>query len=428
MFKKLSIRRALALVSISGLLLSMAGCGSVGSSTGTSASKDSRDYFKVGVITSLSGSEVYGGNVTKYGYDLWADAVNKKGGIKVGDKSYQVKLVYADDQSDPTAGANAAERMITSEKVDFILGPYTSGVTMAVAPILDKYKVPMITGSAESPVIWKNKFKYTFGAIPAADLTANSPLETLAKQPNPPKSVAILGVNDAFSKAVAEAFKASAEKIGMKVVKFDVVPAGTDFTPLISAIKQLNPDVLAVGGHETEHMQVIKASKSLGFMPKAFVMHYGITTPDFIKNTGKDGDYVYGAAVWTPDLKLQDDLFGSVQDYVKASKEKFNAEPDYTQAACSATGEAFSAALAQIGAKPPLSDQQRERLAKALEQVDIKTFFGPIKFATDGNWYHDNVGLKALTIQMRNGNQLVVGPDNLKAKDPVYPVPAFNAR
>lgn len=425
MFKKFSIERVLVLAAISALIVSLAGCSA---RSGATASAEARDYFKVGVITSLSGAEVYGGNVTKYGYDLWADAVNKKGGIKVGDKSYQVKLLYADDQSDPTAGANAAERMITSEKVDFILGPYTSGVTKAVAPILDKYKVPMITGSAESPTIWTQKFAYTFGTIPAADLTANSPLDTLSKLTNPPKTVAILGVNDAFSKAVAEAFKSSAEKNGMNVVKYDVVPAGTDFTPLISAIKQLNPDILAVGGHETEHMQIVKGCKSLGFMPKAFVMHYGITTPDFIKNLGVDGDYVYGAAVWTPDLKLKDDLFGTVQDYVKASKEKFNVLPDYTQAGCSATGEAFSTALANIGAKPPLSDQQREQLAKALEQIDIQTFYGPIKFATEGNWYHNNVGLKALTIQMLKGDQLVVGPNNLKAKDPVYPVPTFSVR
>ncbi|HBV89195.1 amino acid ABC transporter substrate-binding protein [Desulfosporosinus sp.] len=430
MFKKLPIRRAVVVLAISCLILSLTGCGGAktGADAGNSASTEARDYYKVGVITSLSGAEVQGGNITKYGYDLWAETVNNKGGIKVGDKGYQVKLVYADDQSDPAAGANAVERMITSEKVDFILGPYTSGVTKAVAPILDKYKVPMITGSAESPSIWTQKFKYTFGSVPAADLTAISPLETLSKLPNPPKTVAVLGVNDAFSKAVAEAFKASAEKNGITVVKFDVVPAGTDFTPLISAIKQLNPDVLAVGGHENEHMEVIKASKSLGFMPKAFVMHYGITNPDFSKNLGKDADYTFGAAVWTPDLDLKDDLFGSAQDYVKAYKDKYNAIPDYTAAACSATGESFSAALAKIGAKPPLSDQQREELTKTLEQIEVNTFYGPIKFATDGNWYHDNVGLKALVIQMINGEQVIVGPEAMKAKDPVYPVPAFNVR
>jgi branched-chain amino acid transport system substrate-binding protein len=420
--KRSNGKHILVAVLILGLLFSVVGC-----SGQTKA--EARDYFKVGVITSLSGPEVYGGNVTRRGYEMWAETVNKKGGIKVGDKSYQVKLVYADDQSDPTAGADAAERMITSEKVDFILGPYTSGVTMAVAPILEKYKIPMITGSAESPLIWKQKFTYTFGSIPAVDLTGSAPITTLASDlSSAPKSIAIIGVNDPFSKSVAEAFKASAEKAGMSVVKYDIVPAGTDFTPLISAIKEKNPDVLAVGGHEKEHMEVIKAAKSLGFMPKAFIMHYGITTPDFFKNLGKDSDYVYGAAVWTPELNFKDQLFGSTKEYVEGAKARWGSVPDYTEAASSATGEVFAEALAKITATPPLSEEQRIKLVKAIEEVKIDTFYGPIKYATEGNWYHNNVGLKALTIQLMKGEQVIVGPKDVKAKDPVYPVPVFSAR
>lgn len=404
------------------LALLVSGCG------GTQSEK--RDFFKVGVITSLSGSEAYGGNVTRRGYELWAETVNKKGGIKVGDKSYQVKLVFADDQSDPNAGADAAQRMITSEKVDFILGPYTSGVTIAVSPILEKYKVPMITGSAESPLIWKQKFKYTFGTIPAVDLTGSQPISTLAKEVGtPPASIAILGVNDPFSKATAEAFKAAAEKEGIKIVKFDIVPAGTDFTPLISAIKSMNPDVLAVGGHEKEHMEIVKAAKSLGYMPKVFLMHYGITTPDFIKNLGKDADFVMGATTWTPDLNYKDAVFGSTKEYVEAAKIRYGTVPDYTEAACAATGQIFTAALAKISAMPPLSDEQREKLAKALEEVSLdSTLYGPIKFATSGDWYHNNTGLKALTIQLMNGDQVIVGPKDVKLKDPVYPVPPLTSR
>lgn len=422
--KTLSTRRLfVALFIIISMAVSLTGCGG-----GNSAEK--RDFYKVGVITSLSGPEAYGGNVTKRGYELWAETVNKKGGIKVGDKSYQVKLVYADDQSDPAAAADAAQRMITSEKVDFILGPYTSGVTMAVAPILEKYKIPMITGSAESPLIWKQKFKYTFGTIPAVDLTGSTPITTLVKDTQtPPKTIVILGVNDPFSKATAEAFKAASEKEGLQVLKFDIVPAGTDFTPLISAIKGLNPDILAVGGHEKEHMEIIKASKSLGFMPKAFVMHYGITTPDFIKNLGKDSDYVLGATVWTPDLNYKDPLFGSTKEYVEQAKARYNTVPDYTEAGCAVTGEIFAAALAKVGAAPALSEADREKLVQALEGIQITdSLYGPIKFATDGNWYHNNTGLKPLTIQIVNGDQVIVGPKDANPKALVYPVPPMSSR
>jgi branched-chain amino acid transport system substrate-binding protein len=87
------------------------------------AADDARDFFKIGVITSLSGDLATGGNVTKRGYDLWADEVNKSGGIDIKGKKYPVKLFYGDAQSEPSQGASAAERLATQEKVDMVLGP-----------------------------------------------------------------------------------------------------------------------------------------------------------------------------------------------------------------------------------------------------------------------------------------------------------------
>ncbi|GAW93026.1 branched-chain amino acid ABC transporter substrate-binding protein [Calderihabitans maritimus] len=337
-----------------------------------------------------------------------------------------MKMFYADAQSDPAAGADAVERMITKEGVDFLLGPYTSGVTLGVAPIAEKYKVPMITGSAESPLIWQQKFKYTFGTIPAVNLTAISPIYTLAKKGA--KSIAIIGMNDAFSKATAEAFKGTAEKLGLQVVKYDIVPSGTDFTPLLSAIKELNPDIVAVGGHEKEHMEVIKAAKSLNFMPKAFLMHYGVTNPDFVENLGKDAEGVFGAAVWTIDIDLPDPLFGSTKEFAEGYRNRWGNYPDYTAAGCTVAGEMFEAALEKIGATPPLSEEEREALVAALEEVKLDTFYGTIDFASEGEWYHNNTGLKPLTIQIQNGEAKIVGPASAKMAEPVYPAPGWNER
>ncbi|GBF35286.1 branched-chain amino acid transporter substrate-binding protein [Desulfocucumis palustris] len=405
-----------------------AGCGNKEAAT-TGDSKEQGDVFKVGVLTSLSGAEVYGGNITKRGYDTWADTVNQKGGIKVGDKQYKVQMFYADDQSDPASGADAVERMITKDKVDFILGPYTSGVTLAAAPICEKYKVPMITGSAESPMIWQQKFKYTFGTIPAVNLTASYPVNTLVSDiPGGAKTMAILAVNDAFSKAVAESFKATAEKLGVKVVKYDIVPAGTDFTPLLGAIKGLNPDVVAVGGHEKEHMEVIKSAKSLGFLPKAFLMHYGVTNPDFVKNLGKDAEAVYGASTWTSDLDIADALFESSKKFVETYKTKWGDEPDYTATGCTVAGEVFGAALEKLGAKPPLSESDREAMVTVLEDIKVDTLYGATSFAKEGDNYHNNTGLEGLTIQIQGGAVKIVGPKDKKLAEPIYPAPAWDKR
>ena len=392
--------------------------------------QEKRDFFKVGVVTSLSGELAFGGSVTKRGYDLWEDAINAQGGIDIGGKKYKVKLVYADDQSTPATAAVAGERLITQEKVDFILGPYASGATLALAPITEKYKMPHITGSAESPLIWLKKFKYTFGTIPPVSINARSAIKTLAEDVKPkPQTIAILGIDDAFSKFAAEAQKIEAEKQGLKVVKYEIVPEGSDYTPSISAIKPLNPDIFAMGNHEKAAIEMIKIAKELKFNPKAYTQHYGMTTPDFRKGLGKDIEYVFGNSVWTEDMKVQGTaLFKTPKEYADAMRKKFNVDPDYTEAGCTAAGIAFQEALRAIKAAPPLTEAQKDALVGALEKLNIMTFYGQVKFASEGEFYHSNAGLQPVTLQYQGGKLVVVGPGKFKVVAPQYPAPAWEKR
>jgi branched-chain amino acid transport system substrate-binding protein len=386
-------------------------------------------FFKVGVVTELSGDLATGGNVTKRGYDLWAQEVNAKGGIEIKGKKYPVKLFYADAQSNPAAGAAAAERLITQEKVDFILGPYSSGVTLAVAPVVEKYKIPMITGSAESPLIWTNKFYYTFGTVPPVNFTGSVAIKTLSELKSAPKTAVILGSNDTFSKATAEAFKGAAEAAKIKVLKFNIVPAGQDLTPLLSAIRSLKPDLIAFGGHDEELIKLVKALRQIDYTPKALLMHYGVTEPAFVQALGKDANQVFGASVWTASAKTHSKiLWPSAAAYESAAEKAFNTPSDYTQAGSSAAGIAFQAVLQKIGATPGMSEEQRHKLVKALEEVDVETFYGRIKFATSGNYYHANVGMTPLTIQIQNGKIVIVGPQKGQEASAQYPMQAWKSR
>ncbi|HSB06118.1 MAG TPA: amino acid ABC transporter substrate-binding protein [Thermodesulfobacteriota bacterium] len=397
---------------------------------GSGQAQEKRDFFKVGVVTSLSGELAFGGSVTKRGYDLWEDAVNAQGGIDIGGKKYKVKLVYADDQSTPATAAVAGERLITQEKVDFILGPYASGTTLALAPITEKYKMPHITGSAESPLIWLKKFKFTFGTVPPVSLNARSAIKTLAEDVSPkPKTIAILGIDDAFSKFAAEAQKIEAEKQGLKVLRYDIVPEGSDYTPSISAIKPLNPDIFAMGNHEKAAIEMIKIAKELKFNPKAYTQHYGMTTPDFRKGLGKDIENVFGNSVWTEDMKIQGTvLFKSPKEYADAMRKKFNVDPDYTEAGSTAAGIAYQEALRAIKAAPPLTEAQKEALVAALEKLNIMTFYGQVKFAAEGEFYHSNAGLQPVTLQYQGGKLVVVGPGKFRVVAPKYPTPPWDKR
>ncbi len=396
---------------------------------GLAGAEEARDHYKIGVITSLSGDLATGGNVTKRGYDLWAQAVNEQGGIEIGGKKYAVKLFYADDQSEPSVGASAAERLATQEKVDFVLGPYASGVTLACAPVLEKYRIPMITGSAESPLIWRQKFRYTFGTIPPVNYTGSMPIETLMALNPTPKTAFILGSNDAFSKATAEAFKAAAEAHGMKVLKFDIVPAGQDLTPYMSVAKATRPDLIAFGGHDEELINLVKALRQIDYTPKALLMHYGVTEPAFVEALGKDAEGVFGGSVWTGSLKTHGSLlWPDAPTYAQAAIKAFNVPADYTQAGCSAAGIAIQAALQKIQAAPPLSEEKREALVKALEELDIDTFYGKINFAEEGEFYHANIGLTPLTVQIQQGHAKIVGPKEHMETPVIYPLKPWKER
>jgi len=388
------------------------------------------DEFKIGVITSLSGDLATGGNVTKRGYDLWGKAVNAQGGIQIKGKKYPVRLIYGDDQSQPAQAASAAERLAVQEKVDVVLGPYASGMTLAAAPVLEKYKIPMITGSAESPLIWRQKFRYTFGTIPPVNFTGSAVIKTLAALPGGPKSAVIYGTNDAFSKATAEAFQTTAEQVGIKVLKFNILPPKQDLTPLMSAAKVLNPDLIAFGGHDEELINLVKVLTQLDFTPKALLMHYGVTEPAFIQALGKNANQVLGASVWTGSMQTKGALgWPTAKAYADAAVAEYPKDPaDYTQAACSAAGLVFQAALVQLAAAPPLDEAARTKLVEILEKIDLQTFYGRVKFATEGDYYHSNAGLTPLTVQILDGKERVVAPAESAQTKLSYPMTPWNKR
>jgi branched-chain amino acid transport system substrate-binding protein len=223
--------------------------------------------------------------------------------------------------------------------------------------------------------------------------------------------------------------KAAAEKAGIKVLKYEIVPEGSDYTPSVTAIKSLKPDIFAMGNHEKAAIEMIKIAKELKFNPKAYVQHYGMSTPDFRKGLGKDIEYVFGISYWTENMKIQSTgLFKNPKEFADTIRKKFNVDPDYTEAGCAAAGIAFQEALRAIKAAPPLTEAQKDALIGALEKLDIGTFYGRVKFATEGDAYHANAGLESVTLQYQGGKLTEVGPPKTRVALPKYPAPPWDKR
>ena len=106
--------------------------------------------LKLGASVGMTGRLAKEGGYVKDGYTLWMEMVNAKGGIKVGNDNYKVEIVFYDDKSDPQTGAKLTEKLITEDKVKFILGPFGSGITLATSAIGEKYKVLTVACQANA--------------------------------------------------------------------------------------------------------------------------------------------------------------------------------------------------------------------------------------------------------------------------------------
>lgn len=402
---------------------SMLGAGSLALGAPAFA-QDQGKTIRCGVVTSLSGENRFGGNLTRRGYDLWAEEINKLGGVEIAGQRYPVEMFYGDAQSRPASGADAAERLIIQDDVNVLFGPYTSGVTLAVQPISMKYRVPMISGSAESPNVWLPKPPFNFGMIPAVDLTSGKSIKVLAESIGPQaKSAAVIGVDEPFSKDTAEGFRNGVEAAGLELKRYELFPANADLTPIVSKLKADNADIVAVGGHESVFINFVNTAQSLNYRPKALIMHYGITSAAFISQLGPEANGILGVSVWTEGLPYRDDLFGSASDYADLSFSRWGTRPDYTEAACSASGLVLQDAARRLGKAPPWDQQTRAELAEAIEATEIETFYGPVAFAKEGTHYHNNTKPVPVVVQIKDGKVVPVAPSDAAKGELTYPIP-----
>ena len=154
--------------------------------------------LKLGASVGITGRLAKEGGYVKDGYTLWMEEVNKRGGIKVGDDRYKVEIIFYDDKSDPQTGAKLTEKLITEDKVKFILGPYGSGITLATSAIGEKYKVLTVACQANALNIYERGFKYIISILPPATYYLRPVVDLSLKLKPQAKSAAVIWADDSF--------------------------------------------------------------------------------------------------------------------------------------------------------------------------------------------------------------------------------------
>ena len=153
-----------------------------GALAGGSAAQ-AQDVIKVGAPLPLTGPLSPEGSKQQRGYNLWAETVNAKGGIKAGGKTYKVEIVYVDYASNTPRAVQSAERLITEDKVNFLFSPFGSGAAKAASSVSEKYGIPTIAATASSEQVYDQGYKFLFGTF-TPNQTLTEPLADLVTAKN----------------------------------------------------------------------------------------------------------------------------------------------------------------------------------------------------------------------------------------------------
>ncbi|MCI0483914.1 MAG: amino acid ABC transporter substrate-binding protein [candidate division NC10 bacterium] len=391
---------------------------------GPASPKVEGDTIIFGAAVSLTGKYSTNGKNTQDGYELGVKRINEMGGVRVGGKYYRIKVLYYDDESTPARGAQLAERLINQDGVKFMLGPYSSGVTKAIAPVTEKYKIPHVEGNGAARELFTQGYKYLFAVLSTSDYylrdAVNLAAEVAKQQGRDPKSlkIAMAFENDPFSLDVRDGVVEDAKRWGMQIVIDDKLPTEiNDMAATLTKVKALKPDILVVSGHARGATLAVRQVSDMKIeVPMLAVTHCDAAR--VAETLSKAAEYTLCAAQWDRSLNYKDKWFGTAEEYAKRFEKEFNYAPPYQAA------ESTAALLVYIDAFERAGSFDIEKVREAIAKTDVMTFYGPVKFDATGK----NTAKPMVLYQIQNGDYKVVAPTKVAEGKLIHPIPPWSKR
>jgi branched-chain amino acid transport system substrate-binding protein len=296
------------------------------------------------------------------------------------------------------------EKLITEDKVDAVMGPYSSPITEAVANVSEKYQKVMVSPLAATTSIFKKGRKYIFMVISPAEAYLEGLVDMAAKRGL--KTIAIVNEDTLFTKASA---------VGVtEIAKKKAYPKGnTDFSALLTKLKAANPDVIAASTYFDDAVAITRQMKELNVSAKMYGVTVGGDLPKFYDLLKQNAEYVYGSTQWEGTLP-----YPGQKEFVDSYQKKFGREPVYHSAAGYAGCVIYAEGVRRAGGLD--SDKVRDQLLK----LETRTFFGDYKVDPDGF----QTAHKMVMFQWQDGKKVTVWPDDLASGKPRFPTPGWGQR
>lgn len=373
------------------------------------------DAIGVGMTASLTGTYRQLGAQALAGARLWAQEANRRGGILVPVRGGRVPIsfLYYDDESDPRVAARYTRRLLQDDGVDLLLGPYSSGLTLAATRVAEECGTVLWNHGGAADTLYEQGFRWIVGVLSPAGRYFQGIVELVRRMDPSARRLALFGAGrSGFARAVLAGAETQA-----RVLEFEIVFRGDHRAPdggrqeLLRSLRASRPDlILAAGAFEDDillarHLvECHLRARAIGLVAAGVDAFYG--------RLGDAADGFLGPSQWEPALPRQPDVGPPPREAAAALAAAVGQPADYPAAQACAAGFVVERCVEVAGTPAP------RRLRDVAGQLDFTTFYG--RFRIDPLTGRQ-VGHEPAVVQWQGGRKRVVWPAAVAEVAPTYP-------
>lgn len=350
---------------------------------------------RIGVSLGLTGKYDLTSEKQKNAYLLFEEVVNKKGGIL----GRPVEFLIRDNSSRVERAVAQYELLLIKDKVDFIIGPYTSKLTLAVSAVAERYQSPMLAAGAAADIIWKKGYKNVFGMWTPASRYVLGFLKLLLY--NHFDDIAIVTGTGEFAEGLSEGALKWARALRLNVLDSFSVGDEGNYDEIAEQLKELKPRIVICTGHYEVGTSLKKSMEKFAFHPEVYYATVGPTFQQYYDTFGAVAEGDFSTAIWEPHPRLQ---FPGSQDFARMYEAKFGLPPTYHAASAFAAAEVLKKAVEQVGSL------DKAKVRNALQTMNTMSVIG--RYAVD----RTGIQIKRfpLIVQWQKGKKEIVWPLELQ--------------
>jgi len=356
----------------------------------------------IGATVSLEGKYREPSAMIRNGYKLWESQVNQRGGLL----DRPVKLILYDDKSDKALVKELYEKLISEDRVDLILSPYGTPLTLLASEVSEQNNYVMLACGASGEKIWSRGYQYVFGMYALAKRYFVGLLDLMARRGF--ASVAILYENTTFNRDVADGTQSWAERFGLNVkFKKGYQSGKTDLPGLLTKVRAIKPDGIIMSAYPADGYRLLHLMEQTQYRPRVVGLTIAPGHPDFYEKAGHMAEGVFGPSQWEPDERIP---FPGTKRFIADFRAFTDKNPSYHAGSAYAACQIIERAILSSGSV------DHGNIKNYISALDTVTVIGRFKVDHSGK----QIGHNPILIQWQSGEKQIVYPPKMRTAPPKF--------